>query len=154
MLFSLAAIVAIAGLFPTYQAKTHSDAETARLRIELDRATQQLRQARLAVNSDKVLKEALDKAVAAAETLEQEHRIIVAKGGDFARILRLVWNALPPGTRLTSIELDLNQVILKGEANSLSLGLSYGKVLGQESIFTEVNISELSETAFGITLKR
>lgn len=154
MLFSLAAIVAIAGLFPAYQAKTHSDGEIARLRIELDGATQQLRQTRLTVNREKALKEALDKAVAEVETLEQEHRSVLAKGGDFAPILRFVWDALPPGTRLTSIELDQDQIILKGASNSLSVGLSYGKALEQESIFTEVNISELGEAAFGITLKR
>lgn len=153
MLFSLVAIVAIAGLFPAYQAKTHSEAETVRLRVELDTPTRQLRQARLAVDREKALTESLNKAMTAAETLEQEHRTILAKGR-FAHILRLVWSALPPGARLTSIELTPDQIILKGDANSRSLGLSYGKALEQRSIFTEVNLSELSEATFGITLKR
>jgi hypothetical protein len=153
MLFSLVAIVAIAGLFPAYQAKTHSDAEIVRLRVELDRATRQLRQARLAVDREKALTESFNKAVAAVETLEQEHRTILPKGR-FAHILRPVWSFLPPGAGLTSIELALDQIILKGHANSPSLGLSYGKALEQRSIFTEVNLSELSEATFGITLKR
>lgn len=153
LFFSLATMVAIAGLFPAYQAKTRIDTETARLRVELDEVTRQLRLARGAIDREKALKEALDKAVIAAETLEQDHRTILAKSGDFARISRLVWNALPPGTRLASIELYPDQIVLKGKTNRWALGLQYGKALEQESTFTEVSMTELSDTAFAITLK-
>jgi Tfp pilus assembly PilM family ATPase/Tfp pilus assembly protein PilN len=146
ILLPLALIIAIAPLFPMYQLKSQADAETMRLQTELSRVGQELRHARLASDEAKQIEDTINEIVADAETLIQEHRDILAKGGDFANNLELVTDALPSDAYFTSIEIDTEQITVEGEADSSFTVVSYAMALEAQGRLSEVRIGEIDES--------
>ena len=78
MLLSLALIITIALMFPTYQVNSHAGAETIRLQAELSTVGQQLREARLATNKAEQIEDTINEITADVEKLREERQDILA----------------------------------------------------------------------------
>jgi type IV pilus assembly protein PilM len=145
ILLPLALIVAIGLLFTLYQVKSQADAETIRLQTGLSTVSQELHQARLALNEAKQLDDTINEIVGDVGTLKQEHEYILSKRGDFTSNLELVTGALPPLTYFTSIEMDVDQITVEGETDYPSKVISYAEALGKQVGFSEVRIAKIDE---------
>jgi len=143
ILVSLALIIVIGLLSPMYLIKGQTDAETMRLQTELSRVGQELHQARLALNEADEIEDTINEITADVETLRQEHQDILSKGGDFTNNLTLVAKAIPSGAYFTSIEIETNQITIKGEAASSFTVISYATALETQGVFSEVRIAEI-----------
>ena len=146
ILVSVALIIVIGLLSPMYLIKGQADAETVRLRNELSSLSQELRQARLALNEAEQIEDTLNEITADVETLKQDYQYILGKGDDFASKLTLVSNALPSGACFTSIEIGTGQITVKGEADSSFTVISYAMALEAQGVFSEVRIGEIGES--------
>jgi len=150
VLLPLALMLAIGLLFPTYQLKSQASAETTHFRTELGKVSQELHQARLAINDVEEraneIEHKINEIISAANNLKQEHQCILGKGGDFASNLKLVTGFLPAEAYFTSIEMDASQIIVEGEADSPFTTLNYAMALESQGGFSEVYIAEIDES--------
>jgi len=146
ILVSLALIIVIGLLSPLYLVKGQADAETMRLRAELSIISQELRQARLAIDEANQIEDTLNEIATGLETLRQDHQYILNKGDDFANKLTLVSNALPSGAYFTSMEIGADQLNVQGEADNSFTVISYAMALEAQGVFSEVRIDEIGES--------
>lgn len=146
ILLTLGLIIIIGLLSPLYLVKSQADVETVQLQAELSRLSQELRQARLAIDEAKQIEETINEIVADVETLKQEHQYILSQGGDFASELTLVTDALPSGAYFTSIEIGTDQITVTGEADSSFTVISYAMALESQGEFSEVRLAEIGES--------
>lgn len=72
-------------------------------------------------------------------------RSILGNRGDYTSNLQLVAEVLPPGTYFTSIEIDNNRIIARGETDSVFTVIDYAQALEATNAFSEVRITELDE---------
>lgn len=154
LLLSVAVILAIGGIFPVYQTKTDINAETSRLKAESDRIVRTIQQMRSTTMQEKSLQDAIDKSLAAAQTLEQEHQTILARGGYTTPMLQILADTLPKGLSLSSMTMTAKQVTVKGDATEMTAVIAYAKALESKNVFSEVSISELGSPTFTIVLNR
>jgi len=147
----LALIVIIGLLFPVYQVKSQADAETMRLQTELSGVRQELHQTRLAASEANQSEDAINEIVAEADALEQEHRAILGRGGDFSKDFYFVANALPSEAYFTTIEIDADQITVEGKANSNLTVISYAMALEAEGGFSEVNTAKITVASTGVS---
>ncbi len=143
ILFSLTLIIAIGLLFPLYQVKSQADAETMHLQTGLSVMSQQLHQARLALNQAEQDEDTINKLAAEVETLKQEYQYILSQRGDFASNLELVTNALPSEANFTYLEIGTDQIVVEGEADSSFTVVSYAKALEAQGGLSEVRITKI-----------
>ena len=146
ILLPLALIIAIGLLFPLYYVKSQATAETMRLQTELAGVSDALREELLVFNEAKQIEDTINEIVAAADTLKQEHRDILSKGGGFTKNLRLVTNVLPSKAYFTSIEINTSRIIVEGEADSSFAVISYAMALEAQQGLSEVRIAEIGES--------
>lgn len=137
---------AIALLFPMYQLLSQAKVETMRLQTELSQVDQEIYQAELAMEKAKQVETTIRDISEDTKTLEQEHRAILAHQGDFTSALRLVTEALPPQTYFTSIEMEKEQLNVRGETDSPFSVISYALALEAQARFSEVQITGIDET--------
>jgi len=145
ILLTLALIIIIGLLSPLYLVKSQADAETVRLQAELSGVSQELRQARLAIDEAKQIEDTINEIAADVETLKQEHQGILSKEDNFASKLTLVTDALPSGAHFTYIEVGTGQLTVKGEADSSFTVISYAMALESQGVFPEVRVAEIGE---------
>lgn len=138
-------IVAIALLFPMYQLRSQARVEMMRLQTELSRIEQEIYQAELTVDKAKQTENTISEITEGARTIEWEYRNILAYRGDFTSDLRLITEALPPHTYLTSIEMEKGYLNAQGETDSPSSVVSYALALEAQERFSEVQITEIDE---------
>lgn len=143
----LALTVAVVLIFPGHQFLNQIKAETTHLRVELSRIDQEIYQSVLAGEKAEQMEITIRELTDRAETIEQEHRDILALRGDFTRDLRLVTRALPPQTYFTAIEMEKEQLKVQGETDSLSRVISYALALEAPARFSEVRIMEINKRA-------
>jgi len=149
ILLPLALIVAIGLLFPMHQLKSQADAETIRLQTELSTVSQELHEARLAINQAKQIEDTINETAADVETLKQEHLYILSRGGDFANELvaiTSVTSAITSEVYFTSIEIGTDQITVEGKADSAFTVISYAVALEARAEFSDVRIAELDES--------
>jgi len=141
----LALTIAIGLLFALYQLKTQADAETMSLQTALGMASQELHEARLALNEANETTDTINEIVADAEALKQEHEYILGQRGDLANNLTLVTGALPTSSYFTAINIDDGQITIEGETDSSSKVISYAKTLEEQLGFSDVRIANITE---------
>ena len=145
ILIGTALIIAIGLMFPIYQARSNSVTENVLLQTELRTISQELNQARLAIDEAKLVEDTISKIAAEAEILNQEHQSIIGNEGDFTGNLKLVASILPPQTRFTSVEMSTHEIIVEGEADNPFTVVSYVVALEAEGVFSEVRIVKIDE---------
>ncbi len=141
----LVLIIAVGLLFGLYQLKTQADAETMSLQTTLGMASQELHEARLALNEAEGTTDTINEIVADTEALKQEHDYILGKQGNLASDLTLVTGALPSSTYFTSIKMEAGQITVEGETDSASKVISYAETLEEQLGFSEVRIANITE---------
>ena len=145
ILLSLA-MVAAAGLLVTLiQLKSSADAETTSLQVGLENVSQELHQARLALNEATLTENTINEIVGDTEATQQEHQYILSKRGDCASTLQLVTSLLPSSTFCTSIEMNADQITVKGETDYPSKVVDYAEALENQREFSEVRVAEIGE---------
>jgi type IV pilus assembly protein PilM len=145
-IFIPVAILAAIGLLATlYQANSQASAETTSLQTGLDQISQELHQARLALEEAKKTNETINTITADVKALKQEHQYILSKRGGFTSNLGLITTTLPASTSFKSIKLDANQITIQGETDSTSSVISYAEALERQLGFSEVRISNIDE---------
>ncbi len=142
---SLASAIAIGLLFTLYQLMTQAGAETTSLQTALSTASQELREARLALNETNETTATINEIVADTEALKQEHAHILGQQGDLANSLTLVTGALPSSTYFTAIKIEDGQLTIEGETDSSYKIISYAETLEEDLGFSEVRIANITE---------
>ena len=145
ILFGAALIIAIGLLLPIYDIKSQNDAEIAHLQAELGRVREELNRARLIIEEAKQAQDTIAEMASEVEILKQEHRDIVSTKGDFTNNLKLVTEALPSQAHFTSIEMETDQITVRGETDSPFTVVSYAMALETQGGFSEVRITEIDE---------
>jgi type IV pilus assembly protein PilM len=145
IILPLAIAVALGLLFGLYQLKAQADAETASLQTAYGAVSQQLHEARLALNETNETVDTINAIVADTAALKQEHDYILDKRGELAADLTLATGAFPPETYFTSIKMEGGQITVEGETNSASKVILYAETLEEELGFSEVRISNITE---------
>jgi len=146
VLLSLVLALAIGFLFPMYRLKNEADAETIHLQTELSTVSQELHQVRLVSDQAKQIEDTIGGITANLETLKQEHQYILGKGGNVANNLELVTTAIPSEAYFTSIEMDTDQITIKGEVDSPLTVIDYVRALEAQGGLSEVRIAEIAES--------
>ncbi|MCK4274088.1 MAG: PilN domain-containing protein, partial [Dehalococcoidales bacterium] len=85
--------------------------------------------------------------IASTETLKAANQSILGNRGDYTSNLQLVTEVLPPQTYFTSIEIDNNRIIVRGETDSVFTVIDYATALEAINTFSEVRITELDEAS-------
>jgi type IV pilus assembly protein PilM len=145
IILPLAIAVALGLLFGLYQLKAQADAETMSLQTAYGAVSQQLHEARLALNETNETIDTINATVADTAALKQEHDYILGKRGELAADLTLATGAFPPETYFTSIQMEGGQITVEGETNSASKVILYAETLEEELGFSEVRISNITE---------
>ncbi len=143
-LLILTLILVIGLSFPLYYFKGQAEIETTRLQAELAGAGQELREVRLALNETKQVEDIISETTTEADSLRQEHQIILGKGGNFTGNMKSVTDALPPGTYFTSMEIGTDLITVNGEADSSFSVIRYAVALEANGDFSEVRITEIN----------
>ncbi len=145
ILLPLALTIALGLAFGLYQLNTQAKAETMSLQTAFSTVSQQLHEARLALNEASETTKTINEIVADAEAFKQEHQYILGKRGEIANNLTLVTGALPSSTHFTSIKMGTDQITIEGETDSASKVISYAETLEEQLGFSEVRISNINE---------
>lgn len=144
ILLTLAITIAIGLLLGLYQLRSQAGAESLRLQTAFSAASQELHEARLALNEATQIEETIDEMTADTEALKEEHQYILGQRGELATNLELVTGALPAASYFTSIQIGNDQITIEGETDIASKVISYAQAL--EALgFTEVRIANISE---------
>jgi type IV pilus assembly protein PilM len=138
-------LIAIGLLFPVYQVKRQAEAETMRLQSELSGVSREFNQARRVSDEAKLVEAAINEITDDVETLKQEHRDILANGGNFANSLELVTDTLPAQAYFTSIEIAADRITVQGETDTPFTVINYVMALEAQGRFSEVRIIEIGE---------
>jgi Tfp pilus assembly protein PilN len=146
ILLCLALIIAIGFLFPLNQTKSQAEAEVTYLQTELSRISQELHQARLAVNEAEQAEDNINQIATEVETVKQEHQYLQSANRDFASNLGLVTSAIPPRAYFTSIQIGTDQITVEGEADNSFTVVSYAMALEAQWGLSEVRISEIDKS--------
>jgi Tfp pilus assembly protein PilN len=141
----LALIIIICLLFPVYQFRSQAAAETIWLQTELNRVSQELDQARLAVNEASQVEDTISAIVADAGALRKERHDILATRGSFTDNLRRVTGALPTEAYFTYLDMGADQITVQGNTDSPFRVISYVTALETQEDFSEVRINEINE---------
>ena len=128
-----------------YQLKAQADAETMSLQTAFSTVSQQLHEARLALNEAEETTDTISEMVADTEALKEEHQYILDRRGELADDLTLVTGTLPPSTYFTSIQMGIDQITVEGETDAASKVISYAETLEEQLGFSEVRISNITE---------
>jgi hypothetical protein len=150
LVLSLVALIGL-GLLPyIYQLKSQAGAEVMRGQTELGRVDQELAGAQRSAEEAEQLETNIDKLLAGAAAVEQEHRSILGRGGDYAANLKLVTSALPEGANFTSMEMDVSQITVAGGAPGPFAVVDYVMALEATGGFAEVRIDRIDEGKSGV----
>jgi len=102
------------------------------------------------VDEAKQVEDTIGKIVADTDAIQEEHQRILGHKGDVTSNLELVTNALPDGTKFTSIDIEPEELTVKGEVNNAFTVISYINSLEKDGGFSEILIAEISEAGNNI----
>ncbi len=141
--FILAVIVC---LFPLYQARNQIATENSVLETSFNNITRELNLATLVNEETMSTQQMINDIIAQAEALETTNNNIFGIRGKFDTRLQRVTLDIPQNTSFTSIEIEKDVIIIKGETDSVFKVIEYATALEAEGIFTQVRITDLDET--------
>ncbi len=137
--------IAVASLFPFYQARSQLSVENLDRENELHGVSRELNLTALAAEEVARTEETIREITDSIETLKEGQQSILSTRGDFTSNLQLVTETLPPRTYFTSIEIDNNLITVQGETDSVFMVVNYAMALEAKDTFSEVRITELDE---------
>jgi len=145
MLVATAFAIIISLLFPLNQLKSQAEAMTAQLQTRLNTISQEVQATRHTIDEAKQIEATIGKIVADTDAIQEEHQRILGHKGDVTSNLELVANALPNGSSFTSIDIEPEEITVKGEVNNAFTVISYINSLEKDGDFSEIRIAEISE---------
>ena len=148
VLVPVALVIAIGLLYPAYLIKDQTNAETVRLETELATVNEALRDARLEADEAKQVEDSISKLAADLEALQQQ---LLTRGGEPADNLKMVTDAITRAGYFTSVDIDANQVIVRGMADTATAVIDYVTSLETRGVFSEVRIAEINTNGAGET---
>jgi hypothetical protein len=139
-------VVVVGLLYPLYEARSTILAENAALEENLSNIDRELNLANL-VNEETISTESsIRDILAESESLKTANNIIFDARGYFGAVLEHASGAFPSKASYTSVEIQKDGIIIKGEADSVFTVVAYAEALEAQGAFTEVRISKLDET--------
>jgi Tfp pilus assembly protein PilN len=131
-------------LIPLYQAERAGDAETARLRSELELINEELGRVQVDFGQARELRQQIETTEAAIAALNEERQAILGGGQELSTDLSAITEALPPGGRLASVTSSEGQLSLQGRADRATDVLEYSRALTRSGRFSEARITSLA----------
>ena len=142
-LFVPAMLVIAAGLmFPAYQVRDIARAETARLDTQTVIVSDELYRVRIGADEAAATEEVITQLSAGLEALQQHHQLL-AHTSDAADNLEMVTEAIAQIGYLTSIDIEDNQILTRGQTSSISAVIAYVTALEQLDYYSEVRIADV-----------
>jgi len=123
--------------------------EERRLQGEIDALQQALSEARARADAAAAVEQAIIDLHADTAALKTEHEMILGKDDHNAVLLDLLRSSLPAGVSFSSIEFNLEEVTITGNAATRDGALIYAGVLTQKGYFTEVRLTHLEKITGG-----
>jgi PAS domain S-box-containing protein len=143
-LFVPAMLVIAAGLmFPAYQVWDIAKTETVRLGNQVGIVSEELYRVRIGADEAAITEETIAQLSADLEALQQHHQLL-ADTGDTADNLEMVTEAIGQIGYLTSIDIEDNEVITRGQTNSIAAVITYVNNLEQLDYYSEVRIADIN----------
>ena len=143
-------IVAIACLYPLYQAKSQIATENSVLDTVVSNIFREINLATL-VNEEALNSQGLiDETLAAVNALETANDNIFSVRGVFNTRLQQVTLGIPQNTSFTSIEIKKDVIVIRGETDSVFTVIEYATALEAEGIFKQVRVTDLDEATITI----
>ena len=145
ILFGIFLVIAIALLFPLSQARTQLDTENAGLETDLFEVSREVNLANIAAEKAAGTEDTIRQITASTEVIKTANQYILGIRGRYTANLQLVTLTLPPRTYFTSIEIDNDQITIRGETDSVFTAIDYAIALESEKAFSDVRITRLDE---------
>ena len=143
-LFVPAMLVIATGLMlPAYQVWDIAKTETVRLDSQVSIVSEELYRVRIGADEAAVTEEIIARLSADLEALQQHHQLL-ADTGDAADNLEMVTEAIGQIGYLTSIDIEDNEVITRGQTNSIAAVITYVNNLEQLDYYSEVRIADIN----------
>jgi len=138
-----AMLVIAAGLmFPAYQVWDIARAETARLDTQVVIVNDELYRVRTVADDAVVIEDVITQLSADLEALQQHHQLL-AHTGDAADNLEIVTEAIAQKGHLTSIDMEDNEVITRGQTDSIAAVIAYVTALEELDYYSEIRIADI-----------
>ncbi len=141
VLLTLAAVVILGLLFPANHLRSQAHLETANLQADLNAASLDMEQALAAANRAAEMESRLEQVQADLAALQREQAAILGRGGDYARNLKLVTDALPAAAQFTRIRGRTGGIEVEGIADSPFTVVKYVVALEKLGEYPEVRIA-------------
>lgn len=138
-------VIAIGLIFPAYLVRDNATAETERLETQLTITSEELRQIRIEADEAIQTEESITQLSTILETLQQQQNTLTHVD-NAADNLKMLTEAIDQNGYLTSIEVEGDQVIVQGQAESLADVISYVDALNRLDYFSEVRIAEFDKS--------
>lgn len=131
-------------LIPLNRAKSDVDADTARLRSELELTQEELGRIQVDFGKARDLRQQVDATEAAILALDEQREAILGNGEQPSLDLLAAMLALPPGGHLSSITASEGLVSLQGRADQAADIIEYSRALVASGRFSEAQIASLA----------
>lgn len=149
IIFTAVLVIAVASLYPLYQARSQLSENNAGLQAEFDVISREFNIASLIAEESSLKEEVIQEIISNTEMLKLTDQSILSPRGEFTRDLELVTDNLPLDTQLTAIEISNGMISILGETDSVFTVVDYATALESIESFSEVRITELHEAILG-----
>jgi len=137
--------IAVIALYPLYQSRSQLSTENAGLETELLNVNRQYTLAAMIAEETVITEETLDEILNNTGNLKAANQSILGNRGVYTNNLQVVTEVLPPLASFTTIEIDNNSIIARGETDSVFTVIDYAQALEATQVFPEVRITEIDE---------
>ena len=145
ILLGLFLAVAIIFLYPLYQSKEKLSDDNLYLDSRLQRVSRELNLASLVAVEAEITENTTQELTVSLDAIQEVQGDILSPRGVFIEYFQAVTGELPEQQYLTSVEMDKEIIIIKGEADNVFTVIDYVTELENKGLFTEVSITELNE---------
>jgi len=137
---------AVVFVYPLYRSLDNIKDDNIRQQTEFSDISRELSLATLFAEEDAQTENMIAEINAATASLQASDLNLLAGRGVYTSDLETVTGALPGSVEITSVEIDISVITVRGEAGDVFKVVDYAVALELTGIFREVRISELGET--------
>jgi hypothetical protein len=138
-------VLAVAIILPLYLARNQIAADISTLNDNYTRVSRLLHLANVAYDGAQLTEASINETMTMITTLKDVNESILSPRGIFNTELQKITGVLPANTYFTSIEMNNDSVVIKGEADNVFTVTSYASALEAEGIYSEVRIVQLND---------
>jgi len=136
-------VIAMALLYPLYQARAHVLTANSTLEADLNTINHQITVATLILDDNSAMEETIQALAARTSAIKGAHAAAMGDRSDYRSNLETVTSLLPTSALYTGIKINHNQISISGEADSVFTVVDYAAALDALGKYYKVRINTL-----------